>query len=70
MEIFSDDEGEGRVYEGNVVADDAGSFSFDKDGTLMGPYVTATATDQEGNTSEFSAPRGVWRQVYLPVIRR
>ena len=35
---------------------------------LTGPFVTATATDPDGNTSEFSAPQRVWRRIYLPII--
>ncbi len=54
VEVFSDAEDEGRIYEGSVVANASGSFAFDKEGSLAGPRVTATATDAEGNTSEFS----------------
>jgi len=68
VEIFSDAEDEGRIYEGNTVANSSGAFIFDKGGSLVGPYVTATATDSEGNTSEFSSPYEAWRRVYLPVI--
>lgn len=56
VEVFSDAEDEGRVYEGSIVADDAGDFTFDKGNAPVGPHVTATATDLDGNTSEFSAP--------------
>ncbi len=52
VEIFSDDDDEGRVYEGTVFADGTGNFSWM--GTATGPNVTATATDADGNTSEFS----------------
>jgi len=54
VEIFSDEEDEGRVYEGTTIADAAGHFTLDKASPLTGPYLTATATDAEGNTSEFS----------------
>jgi titin len=57
VEIFSDAEDEGRVFEGSVVADAAGSFAFQIDRFLAGPFVTATATDPSGITSAFSAPR-------------
>jgi hypothetical protein len=57
IEVYSDDEDEGRVYEGSTMADSSGNWSFS--GTPEGPNVTATATDWNGNTSEFSAPVAV-----------
>jgi len=54
VDVYSDDEDEGRVYEGSTTANGAGNWSFG--GSLDGPNVTATATDTAGNTSEFSAP--------------
>ena len=54
VDIYSDDEDEGRVYEGSTSANGAGNWIFS--GALDGPNVTATATDSSGNTSEFSAP--------------
>ena len=54
VEIFSDEEDEGRVFEGSVSAGAAGDFLWA--GTPAGPWVTATATDAIGNTSQFSAP--------------
>jgi hypothetical protein len=54
VDIYSDDEDEGRVYEGSTTADGDGNWSFS--GTPQGPNITATATDSDGNTSEFSAP--------------
>ena len=56
VEVFSDSAGQGRVYEGATTADADGNFRFSKADGLTGPYVTATATDPAGNTSEFSAP--------------
>jgi CSLREA domain-containing protein len=53
VEIFSDDVDEGRVYEGYFTTDPSGGFSWN--GNPSGPYVTATATDQNNNTSPFSA---------------
>jgi len=52
IDIYSDDEDEGRVYEDSTRADDDGNWSFS--GWPEGPNVTATATDSDGNTSEFS----------------
>jgi titin len=70
VEVFSDDEDEGRIYEGTTVADAAGRFTFTKASGLTGPFITATATDGEGNTSAFSSPRAVGHNVYLPAILR
>ena len=69
VEVFSDAEDEGRVYEGSTIADASGAFTFSKGSPLTGPNITATATDSDGNTSEFSTAQRVWREwVYLPVI--
>jgi CSLREA domain-containing protein len=55
VDIYSDAADEGRVYEGSTTADAGGSFTFDE--KTSGPFVTATATDAEGNTSAFSESR-------------
>jgi hypothetical protein len=69
VEVFSDDEDEGRIFEGSTVADGSGNWSLHV--SPAGPNVTATATDAAGNTSEFSAPVAVWRnRVYLPLVWR
>ncbi|HDL18193.1 MAG TPA: T9SS type A sorting domain-containing protein, partial [Bacteroidetes bacterium] len=54
VEIFSDPEDEGKIYEGNTTADNSGNFQWA--GNPSGPYITATATDSAGNTSIFSQP--------------
>ncbi len=59
VEITSDDDDEGAVYEGSTVADGTGVFSFAKGSAFTGPNVTATATDPGGNTSEFSVPTSI-----------
>ncbi|MCR4439993.1 MAG: FlgD immunoglobulin-like domain containing protein [bacterium] len=56
VEVFSDADGQGAVFEGTTVADGAGNWVLSKPGGFVGPYLTATATDPNGNTSEFSAP--------------
>jgi len=56
VEIFSDNSNEGAVYEGQTTADNAGAFVFTKEAPFAGPRLTATATDADGNTSQFSVP--------------
>ena len=55
--------GEGELYLGsltvNTDASGNGSFSTTTFGVPLGRYITATATDPSGNTSEFSACRQV-----------
>jgi len=47
---------EGEILEGQAEVDSIGAFSFTKDELLTYTHITATATDREGNTSEFSMP--------------
>ncbi|MGD9030083.1 MAG: hypothetical protein PVG25_09740, partial [Anaerolineae bacterium] len=54
VEVFSDDAEEGRVFEGMITAEVDGSFAFTKPGGFTGPNLHATATDADGNTSDFS----------------
>jgi parallel beta-helix repeat protein len=54
VEIFSDNYDEGQVFEGSTTADGSGNFAFDQPGGFALSKVTATATDADGNTSEFS----------------
>ncbi len=54
VEFFSDDGWDGAVYEGVTAADGGGTFTFDNGVAFLGPRVTATATDLDGNTSPFS----------------
>ena len=53
MEIFSDSDGQGRIFEGSVFTND-GNWTFN--GRRAGPNITATNTDMSNNTSAFSAP--------------
>jgi parallel beta-helix repeat protein len=61
IDVFSDQADEGAVYEGSTMVAADGTFVYP--GTPSGPYITATVTDGEGNTSEFSDPM-------VPVIVR
>ena len=54
VEIYSDPEDEGELFEGTASVDSDSNFQWF--GTITGPYVTATVTDMKGNTSEFSMP--------------
>jgi len=56
VEIFTDsqDEGEHMHWPPYAFADGAGDWTWT--GSLIGPYLTATAMDAADNTSEFSAP--------------
>jgi len=54
IEIFSDPEDEGRTFLGEIMADASGHFAWN--GEVIGPYITATATDASNNTSAFSLP--------------
>jgi uncharacterized repeat protein (TIGR01451 family) len=56
VEVFvnEDDEGEGYVFWGSATTDGSGNFSLEVP-FLPYPYLTATATDSDDGTSEFSA---------------
>ena len=54
VEIFAGPDGQGQTCLATATADAAGAFSWS--GALSGAFVTATATDADGNTSEFSDP--------------
>jgi hypothetical protein len=54
VEIFSDNNDQGAIYEGQTKADDNGVFTIDNITTFAGPWLTITATDANGNTSDFS----------------
>jgi hypothetical protein len=57
VEVFSDSDGQGRLYEGSTQADGSGHWTFS--GSLVGPDTTATETELIqglGHTYEFSQP--------------
>ena len=58
VEIFSDSSDEGATYEGQAVADSSGVFTFNKGAAFINTNITSTATDADGNTSEFSNQAG------------
>jgi hypothetical protein len=55
VEIFSDQGGQGAVYEGQSIADSTGYFYLNN-GAFSGPRLTSTATDSAGTSSSFSIP--------------
>jgi CSLREA domain-containing protein len=57
VDVYSDWVNEGYTYEGTVTADGSGNWSYAA--AVGGPHVTATSTDANHNTSEFSAPVSV-----------
>ncbi|MCH7550099.1 MAG: carboxypeptidase-like regulatory domain-containing protein [Proteobacteria bacterium] len=59
VDVFSDDADEGRIFEGTTTADARGNWTLVLVDAVTGPFVTATATDADGNTSEFSGPLSV-----------
>jgi hypothetical protein len=56
VEVFSDNEDEGRIYHGSATTNDDATGTWGYPGAVTGPNITATITDADGNTSEFSAP--------------
>jgi len=57
IEVYSDSDGQGSKFEGRVIADNNGDWTYE--GSVTGPNVTAVAIDQDGNTSCFSNPYSV-----------
>lgn len=70
VEIFSDAQDEGRYFEGSVVADTAGDFSWS--GNFQEDFITATATDPALNTSMFSTaiPAPFPWSMFMPAIKK
>ena len=54
LEVFSDDEDEGRIYHGSTTTNDDATGTWIYASAVTGPNVTATVTDADGNKSEFS----------------
>jgi hypothetical protein len=58
VELFSDNNSEGKIFEGQIITNGSGAFAFRRGAPLNGPRLTATATDAKGNTSQFSRSVG------------
>ena len=74
VEIFSNGNGRGDFCEGRATGDGTGVFTFSKSASFAGSQLTATATDPNGNTSQFSPPTsspsgsiGLQAGNYLPI---
>ena len=63
VEIFSDSDDEGAIYEGRTMADGSDTFTFRKGGAFSGAHLTANATDPNGSTTEFSRPTQGTRRI-------
>ena len=73
VEIFSDPAEEGVYYEGTVQAEGDGSFYLELPAPMLGRFASASATDADGTTSEFSDPYEVdplWIKAFLPISAR
>jgi len=60
IELFISDtvymgQGQGKKYLGSALCDANGNWMFCENNAVNGDIITATATDKNGNTSEFSA---------------
>lgn len=56
VEVFSDDDGEARAFEGKSIADERGVFALRIGRPFTHPHLTAVAIDAAGNTSQLSPP--------------
>jgi hypothetical protein len=54
VEVFSNDTDEGEFYEGTTTADEKGIFNLNNGSPFSKAHISATATDEAGNTSPFS----------------
>ncbi|GAB4166823.1 MAG: hypothetical protein Fur005_27870 [Roseiflexaceae bacterium] len=73
VEVFADDQAQGRDLLGVATATANGSFSAVVQGLIGDRYITATQTDAAGNTSPFAMPVKLipdppTYQVYLPGV--
>ncbi|MBC8252853.1 MAG: hypothetical protein H8E35_02340 [Ardenticatenia bacterium] len=69
VQIFSDLGDQGRMYEATTTANSI-QPAFAWSGRLTGPHVTITATDSQGNTSQFSLAFnvGLCPRLFLPLV--
>jgi hypothetical protein len=65
VEIYSDRNDEGAIYEGQAIAYSRGVFTFNKGAAFTNANIVCTATDADGNTSEFSNPSSSAASAFL-----
>lgn len=65
IEVFADWNNQGETYLGWVNANATGDWTFN--GSIQGPYITATNTATSGNTSQFSTPKAL-NVIFLPMV--
>jgi parallel beta-helix repeat protein len=74
VEIFTDNNGQGRYYHGSTVVQPDGKFSFTlTDGKWKGAQITTVVIDAQGNASRFSSGElapALPDNVYMPLVRR
>ena len=72
IEVFSDSASQGRIYVGTTNSNSSGEFDFSPSlGFFPLPYVTLTATDHNGNTSQFSTAVATGcRHIYVPLVTK
>lgn len=71
VQLYSDEEDEGRVFEIQTNADDGGHFSYTDYGGFTGPNMTAITFDSDGNTSPLSAAiEDFCFRCYLPLMKK
>jgi len=72
VEVFTSPDGEGKTYLATTSADGATNWSAPGPFFTLDTYVTATATDGSGNTSEFSTAviPVTCPQTFLPLIMK
>ena len=72
VEVFTGPDDEGRTYLSFDMADGSGNWSVSLAFVSEG-FVVATATDGDGNTSEFSEPVEIQEPsyyIFLPLVTR
>lgn len=69
VEIFSSESGDGRVFEGSVIAGKYGQFLFTGGKPFAGPFLTATSSGTNVNTSQFSFPTDAPLPLVLAVAK-
>ena len=70
VQIYSDEEDEGRVFEISTNANASGDFTYTDYMGFTGPNFTAITFDSDGNTSQFSAPLAGCLRIFFPLVKK